>query len=119
MNYEAGYYLIIKWIMIIFTILSIGLVGFIYVKRAIKRDIKLIWFWLSSMSLIGTMTSFIQLVKPITDSEVYAMLPERNILLLFMFCSFFIITNALWIIGVFSIAKNSPAAENKKTKNDV
>jgi hypothetical protein len=111
MNYEAGYFLFIKWIMIIFTILSICLVGFIYVKRAIKRDIKLIWFWLSSMSLIGTVTSFIQLVKPITDSEVNAMLSERNTLLLFMFCSFFILTNALWIVGVLSIARNSPGRE--------
>mgnify|MGYP000852390137 CR=1 FL=1 len=39
MNYEAGYYLVFKWVMIIFILLSMGFVGWIYVKRAIKRDI--------------------------------------------------------------------------------
>lgn len=119
MNYEAGYYLVFKWVMIIFTLLSIGFVGWIYVKRTIKRDIKLIWFWLSAMSLHGTVIFLIQLLRPITDLEVNAMQSERNTLLLFMFCISFIVTNILWIIGAVLIAKNSAKAENNKIESNV
>ncbi len=117
MNYEAGYYIIFKWIIIVFTILSIGLVGWNYVKRAIKHDIKLIWFWLGSMFQIVTMTSLLQLLKPVSITEVNAMLSEKNTLFLFMFCISFIITNTLWVIGVFSIAKKSISNHNERRNN--
>jgi hypothetical protein len=102
MYYESGYFTLLSWILGIGTVIAVFFVGLIYIK---KHDIRFLWFWMAAMSLIAAVPAFIVLVRPSISQGFNAMRSEENTLRLYWFGLWFIITNVLWIIGVFAVSK--------------
>lgn len=104
MHYESGYFTVLSLILCIGTVIAICFVAFIYIKKVKKSDIRFIWFWLAAMSLVVTVPAFLVLVRPLTSQEINAMHSKENTWRLYWFGLWFIITNVLWIKGMFVIS---------------